>query len=35
MTRKPIIRDGALIGYRLYRPGLLGALSFVGYQWRK
>jgi hypothetical protein len=31
---QPIIRDGSIIGYRIYSTnGIFGSLSFVGYRW--
>ena len=36
--KKAIIRDGELIGWRLYstlQPGLFGNASFYGYEWIK
>jgi hypothetical protein len=34
MVKKPIYRDGKLIGFRLYQlGGMFGMLTFCGYEW--
>lgn len=34
-TAKPIIRDGALVGWKMYTPGILGSQCFARYLWLK
>lgn len=36
IVKKAIIRDGVVIGYRLYKTGgLFGTLIFHGYEWKE
>lgn len=35
ISKKPIVRDGKVIGYRLYKKGgIFNTLTFVGYEWK-
>ena len=35
IKKEEIVRNGKIIGYQLYRKGILNALNFVGYEWLK
>jgi len=35
-VKKPVMRNGKIIGYRIYETGgFFGELIFMGYEWKK